>query len=81
MKLLVYCSIVAALVLASNGLTGAQTTAAEPKHFKTDTLSFDYPSDWRLTDSSVDDMQYFSLTSADRSAQIAVVVQRDPGIA
>jgi len=66
------------MLLASSGYS--QSSEANPKHFKTDTLSFDYPSEWTLSDASVDELQYLIMTSADKTAQMAVVTQRDPGI-
>jgi hypothetical protein len=82
MKSFAYYCLVIALVLAGAALTNAQSVDVKTTHFEVAgaPISFDYPSDWTLSDASVDEMKYLTLTSADKNAQIGVVAQRDPGI-
>ena len=53
----------------------AQATGAANPHFDKNGLSFDYPSNWKLTDSSNPDLHYVAVSSINNSAQIIVIVQ------
>jgi TonB family protein len=44
------------------------------KHFEKDGLAFDYPANWKLTDSTVDDVQRITIAAEDGEAEIGVVV-------
>src|SRR2546425_1328348 len=54
----------------------AQAANTETKHFEKDGLSFDFPSTWKLTDSSTPQLHYVAVASADSDAQLVVIVQR-----
>jgi hypothetical protein len=63
---------VLAIVLVCCTLTSAQTN----KSFSKDSLSFDYPSDWILTDDSNSDAQQLILRKADSDVQITVFAHK-----
>jgi len=53
------------------------TAAAQtPKNFTKNGLSFDYPSEWTLTDDSTDDAQQLTLNKADNDVQIRIFVHK-----
>ncbi len=54
-----------------------QQTKPEIKHFEKAGLSFDYPVDWVLRDSSTDELVYLDITPAAGAAQIAIIAQLD----
>ena len=62
-----------ALLLTLN--VQAQKTDVETKHFEKAGLAFDYPADWKLIDSSTDNLQYVTVTSKDSAVQVAVITQ------
>jgi TonB family protein len=53
----------------------AQVANPGTKRFEQDGLSFDFPSNWKLTDSSTPELHYVAVASADSAAQIIVIVQ------
>lgn len=66
-------SLLTALLLTFNCV--AQTTEPGTNHFDKDGLRFDYPSDWKLTDSSSPALSYLAVASANNTEQIVVIVQ------
>jgi TonB family protein len=74
-----FSTIIATVILATI-IGNAQSGSGAIKHFEKYNVSFDYPADWKLTDSSTDEVQNFILATAGSAAQIAVIVQPDPGI-
>lgn len=50
--------------------------AQTPKNFAKDGVSFDYPSQWTLTDDSTDDAQQLTLSKSDSDAQIRIFVHK-----
>lgn len=73
MRKLIFIAILIAL-LPTHGVH-AQVAGSNTKHFEKAGLSFDYPADWKLTDSSTADVQYIVLTPEGGTAQIAVIAQ------
>src|SRR5215218_6980213 len=52
------------------------TTAQTNKSFSKESLSFDYPSDWTLTDDSNGDAQQLVLRKADSDVQITIFAHK-----
>jgi len=63
-------------VLAVTFLFCLVVMAQTPKNFAKNGLSFDYPSEWTLTDNSTDDAQQLALSKADSDAQIRIFVHK-----
>ena len=63
-------------VLAVTFLFCLVVMAQTPKNFAKDGLSFDYPSQWTLTDDSTDDAQQLTLSKSDSDAQIRIFVHK-----
>jgi TonB family protein len=74
------CLRVITFALLWSVATNAQTPSPESKQFQKENLSFDYPASWTLSDTSGDGIQFITLSRGDKTTQIAVIVQRDPGI-
>ena len=51
-------------------------TAQTPKNFTKNGLSFDFPSEWTLTDDSTDDAQQFTLSKPNSDVQIRIFVHK-----
>lgn len=63
-------------VLAVTLLFCMVVMAQTPKNFTKSGLSFDYPSEWTLTDNSTDDAQQLILSKADSDAQIQIFAHK-----
>lgn len=74
-----FSTIIALTVLVTT-MSNAQSGKGAITHFEKYNVSFDYPAAWKLTDSSTDDILYFTMATDTSAAQIAVIVQPDPGV-
>jgi hypothetical protein len=72
-----YLLLTACLLMCSLSAS-AQTPAAEAKQLVKDGLTFSYPTNWSITDTSNVDSQQFTLGRPNSEAQIRVFVFRTP---
>jgi TonB family protein len=75
-----YRALFVALIFCSCVSAQQQNDNRRPQHFEKDLVSFNYPAGWQVGDGSAKGVQYFEITNSQKTAQIAVIVQRDPGL-
>lgn len=63
------------IALLSTAGIQSQTRPDNTAHYDKDGVAFDYPADWKLTDSSTPDVLYLNITPQGGAAQIAVMAQ------
>ena len=73
--LFILCAIATLAIMATLSITFAQASALSPQQFSKAGLSFEYPLDWKLADSSTDGVHYITVISSDGADQIAVIAQ------
>jgi TonB family protein len=66
------------IVLLATSSLHPQTPNPETQHFDKADLSFDFPADWTLTESSTDDLQRVTVGSKNSVNKITVVAQSGP---
>ncbi len=78
MKSSINCLLLTACLLMCSLLASAQTPAADAKQIARDGLTFNYPTNWSVTDTSNADSQQFTLGRPNSEAQVRVFVFRTP---